>query len=304
MKVLITGATGVIGGAICGRLVEAGHEVVTLSRQARPATPSGIRSFRWNPEQELPPAEALDGVDAVIHLAGEPVAGGRWTPELKRRIRDSRVLGTRNLVEGMRRQSTPPRVLIGASAVGYYGDRGEEQLDETSAPGRGFLSEVCQDWEHEYRKAADAGIRVAMVRIGVVLSPTGGALEKMLPPFRLGLGGRLGSGRQWFPWIHLDDIVGLFEFALLNESVHGPLNGVAPEVLTNDQFTHRLARALHRPVFLPVPEFVLRLLTGEMAAVVLASQRVSPRVPIDAGYLFRFPSVENALRDIFRRMSR
>lgn len=304
MKILITGATGVIGGAICERLVGAGHQIVVLSRRASGVKVSGIQSFRWDPEKELPPAEALKGVEAVIHLAGEPVAGGRWTPELKRRIHSSRVLGTRNLVEGLRRESVPPRVLIGASAVGYYGDRGEEQLDEYSSPGTGFLSEVCQDWELEYGKAADAGIRVAMVRIGVVLSPTGGALEKMLPPFRFGLGGRLGTGRQWFPWIHIDDIVGLFEFALLNESVHGPLNGVAPEVLTNDQFTHRLAKALHRPVFLPVPEFALRLLTGEMAAVVLASQRVSPRVPIDAGYLFRFPSIETALRDILRRKSR
>lgn len=301
MRVLITGATGTIGRALTARLLAGGHEVRILTRRGGASPISGTEAFRWDPDREQPPAAAFDGVGAVVHLAGEPVAGGRWTPELKQRIRDSRVLGTRNLVAGMRAASTTPPILVGASAVGYYGNRADERLDEQSAPGQGYLSEVCQAWEAEYRKATEFGVRVAMIRVGVVLSPTGGALEKMLLPFRLGLGGRLGSGRQWFPWIHLDDIVGLLEFCIFNDAVRGPVNGAAPESLTNDQFTHRLAAALRRPVFLPVPEFALRLVAGEMAAVVLASQHVIPQAALDAGYRFRFPAIGEALRDILQR---
>lgn len=301
MRVLITGATGTIGRALTARLQAGGHEVRILTRRGGTSPISGTEAFRWDPDREQPPASAFEGVGAIVHLAGEPVAGGRWTPELKQRIRESRVLGTRNLVAGMRACATPPPVLVGASAVGFYGDRAEELLDEQAAPGQGYLSEVCQAWEAEYRKASEFGVRVAMVRVGVVLSPTGGALEKMLLPFRLGLGGRLGSGRQWFPWIHLDDIVGLLELAIFNDAVEGPVNGAAPDSLTNDQFTHRLAAALRRPVFLPVPEFALRLVAGEMAAVVLASQHVIPRAALAAGYQFRFPAIGEALRDILQR---
>ena len=304
MRVLMTGATGVIGGAVAERLAEGGHELVVLTRnpeRARGGSPvlAAARRYRWNPEEAPPPAEAFAGVDAVIHLAGEPVAAGRWTEEQKRRIRDSRVLGTRHLVEGMAlvKDAKPPQ-LIAASAVGFYGDRGEELLDEASPPGTSYLSEVCREWEEESRRASQFGSRVVLLRIGVVLSPTGGALEKMFLPFKLGLGGRLGSGRQWFPWIHLADIVGLIEFALANPTLAGPVNGVAPGIVTNEAFTRILAATLNRPVFLPVPEFALRLMTGEMAAVVLASQRVTPAAALAAGYGFRFPSLESALRDL------
>ncbi|MEY3284849.1 MAG: hypothetical protein RIR86_2862 [Acidobacteriota bacterium] len=303
MRILITGATGVIGKALTERLQSGGHEIRILSRRAgtNGSNSRGVTAWRWDPERELPPAAALDGVDAVVHLAGEPVASGRWNPELKRRIRDSRVIGTRKLVEGLAAMARPPAVLVGASAVGYFGDRGEEQLDETAPPGLGYLSEVCQEWEAEYRRAESAGIRVAMVRIGVVLSREGGALEKMLLPFKLGLGGRLGSGQQWFPWIHIDDIVGLFETAILNSQLSGVLNGAAPESVTNEHFTRSLAAALHRPVFLPVPTPAIRLLVGEMAAVVLASQRVVPAVALSAGYQFRFPQIDSALRDLLEK---
>lgn len=298
MKVLITGATGTIGGEVCRRLLEQQHEVRLLTRRAGPSPIPGARAWQWNPVAEAAPTEALDGVEAVIHLAGEPVAGGRWTPELKRRIRDSRVLGTKNLVEGIVRQPVPPRILIGASAVGFYGDRGDQPLDEGCSQGRGFLCDVCRDWEEAYRPVEAAGVRLSLLRIGVVLSRSGGALERMLLPFRLGLGGKLASGQQWFPWIHIDDIVGLIEFALTNERLSGVINGVARLSVTNAQFTRALARTLHRPALFPVPEFALRLLAGEMASVVLASQRVVPRAALDAGYQFKFADIDSALRDV------
>lgn len=298
MKVLITGATGTIGRELCRRLLEQGDEVRVLTRRAGASPIPGTTAWQWNPTAEVPPAEALDGVEAVVHLAGEPVAGGRWTSELKQRIRDSRVVGTKNLVDGILRQSVPPRVVVGASAVGFYGDRGDQPLDEHCAPGKGFLCDVCRDWEEAYRPVAAAGVRLALLRIGVVLSRSGGALERMLLPFRLGLGGKLASGQQWFPWIHIDDIVGLIEFALNNDRVSGVINGVSRSSVTNEQFTRALARVLHRPVFFPVPEFALRLLAGEMASVVLASQRVIPRAALDAGYQFKFAEIDSALRDV------
>jgi len=298
MKVLVTGATGSIGQALCRRLLEEGDEVRILSRREGPSPIKGTTAWRWDPLHEAPPPESLAGVDAVVHLAGEPVAGGRWTPDLKRRIRDSRVVGTGNLVEGIRRQPKPPRVLVGASAVGFYADRGDEQLDEFALPGAGFLADVCRDWEAAYRPVESVGVRLALLRIGVVLSPKGGALERMVLPFQLGLGGRLGSGRQWFPWIHLDDIIGLIKLALTNDQVSGVVNAVSPTSITNEQFTRALARTLHRPVFLPVPEFALRLLAGEMASVVLASQRVVPRAALAAGYQFKFAEIHSALSDI------
>jgi uncharacterized protein (TIGR01777 family) len=244
---------------------------------------------------ESPPSEAWEGVEAVIHLAGEPVAGARWTEEQKRRVRDSRAKGSRNLVAGMRATPRPPKVLVSASAVGFYGDRGNEILNESSAPGSGFLSEVCLDWETEAARARELGVRVAYVRTGVALSLSGGALEKMLLPFKLGLGGRLGDGRQWFPWIHIEDIVGIFLHALMSPAVDGPINGVAPGIVTNEEFTRELAAALKRPVFFPVPELALRILMGEMAEVVTASQRVVPQVALDTGYRFKYPNLRPAL---------
>lgn len=296
MNVLVTGATGLIGKTFCQLLAREGHQLVILSRQPEKAQVApNAKAWRWQAEIEVPPNEVWAGIDAVIHLAGEPVAGGRWTEAQKRRIRDSRVLGTRNLVEGMKRAAIKPQVLVSASAVGFYGDRADEQLDESSAAGQGFLSEVCVDWEREAERAAESSVRVALVRIGVVLSQQGGALEKMLPPFKLGLGGRLGSGRQWFPWIHLDDIVGILRHALLTPAVRGPINGVAPGIVTNAEFTKELANVLQRTVFLPVPELALQIMMGEMAAVVLASQRVQPREARVTGYQFIYPQLRLAL---------
>jgi uncharacterized protein (TIGR01777 family) len=298
MKILVTGATGLIGKAICRTLINDGHQVVILSRRATP-TSLGVTAFRWEPEREAPPVEAWEGVEAVIHLAGEPVAA-RWTNETKRRIRDSRVIGTRNLVAGMKASRQAPESLIAASAVGFYGDRGDEVLNESSPPGSGFLSEVCVEWEAEAARAREFGVRVAHTRIGVVLSPEGGALEKMLTPFKLGLGGRLGDGRQWFPWIHLDDIIGILRHALMTPAVNGAINGVAPGIVTNEEFTRELAGALNRPVFFPVPEFALRILMGEMADVALASQRIVPQVALDTGYQFRYPDLRPALDSLLK----
>lgn len=306
MKVLVTGATGFIGKKLCQVLLDEGHEVVVLSRRASIDSASDakrsqrIQTFVWNPEASSPPVEAWNGVEAVIHLAGEPVAASRWTEEQKRRIRDSRVKGTRNLVDGMKKLSVRPKVLVCGSAVGYYGNRGDQQLEESSEAGRGFLSDVCVEWEREAEQARSFGVRVAPVRIGVVLDEGGGALDKMLLPFKLGLGGRLGDGRQWFPWIHLDDIVGIIRHALLNEQVTGPINGVAPESVTNAEFTKQLAAALHRPTFFPVPEFALKILMGEMADVVLNSMRVLPKVALATGYKFKHASLRPALESLFK----
>jgi uncharacterized protein len=301
MKILITGATGLIGRSVCRSLINEGHQIVILSRrQPAPIDLAGIIAFRWEPEAESPPAEAWEGVEAVIHLAGEPVAAARWTEEQKRRIRDSRVKGSHNLVTGMRAAPRIPKILISASAVGYYGDRGDEILNESSDPGSGFLSEVCLDWEAESARARELGVRVALVRIGVALSPSGGALEKMLLPFKLGLGGRLGDGRQWFPWIHIEDIVGIFLHALMSPAVDGPINGVAPGIVTNEEFTRELAAALNRPVFFPVPQFALRILMGEMAEVVTASQRVISQVALDTGYRFKYPNLRPALESLLK----
>jgi uncharacterized protein (TIGR01777 family) len=261
---------------------------------------AGVITFRWEPVAEPPPAAVWEGVEAVIHLAGEPVAAARWTDEQKRRVRDSRVKGSRSLVAGMRATPRPPKVLVSASAVGFYGDRGGEILNESSAPGSGFLSEVCLDWETEAARARELGARVALVRTGVALSPSGGALEKMLLPFKLGLGGRLGGGRQWFPWIHIEDVVGIFLHALMSPAVDGPINGAAPGIVTNEEFTRELAAVLNRPAFFPVPQFALRALMGEMAEVVTASQRVVPQIALDTGYHFKYPNLRQALESLLK----
>ena len=280
MNITISGASGFIGRHLLKSLAEAGHSLRALSRHA-------------------PPAESLREADVVIHLAGEPLAQ-RWTAEAKQRIRESRVTGTRHLVEALATFPRRPQALICASAIGYYGSRGDEVLTESSAPGSGFLPELCVAWEREAQAAEAFGLRVVRMRTGLVLHAHGGALVRMLPPFRMGVGGRLGSGRQWMSWIHLEDLAALFQLAVENP-VRGPLNGVAPNPVTNSDFTRELARALRRPAVFPVPEFALRLLFGEMADVLLASQRVTPGAAEAAGFRFRFPQLAPALAGLLRR---
>ena len=275
MVVTLTGASGFIGRALAVRLQAAGHKVQRFS----------LRS-----------PQPLEASDAVIHLAGEPIAQ-RWTPEAKRRIRESRVDGTRRLIAVL---PAPPSVFICSSAVGFYGTRGDEVLTEASPPGTGFLADLCVEWERAADEARALGTRLVKLRTGMVLGGRGGALDRMLPPFRMGLGGRLGSGRQWMPWIHLDDHLDLVEFALAEAGVSGPLNAVAPNPVTNREFTATLARALSRPAFLPAPAFALKVMFGEMASVLLASQRVIPRAAQDAGFVFRHPELGPALQDILR----
>jgi len=302
MKILISGATGLIGRALCHVFNEDGHTIVGVSRSSR--KPSGLNvgeMYQWDSQAGPPPEAALDQVDAVINLAGEPIAAKRWSDQQKKSIRDSRIVTTRNLVEGMRRAKRKPEVFVSSSAVGYYGNRGDDRLEETSPPGRGFMSEVCQEWEREAARASELGIRVVFVRTGVVLSADGGALEKMLPPFKMGAGGRLGSGKQWFPWIHIDDIVGIFRHSIVNAKATGPINGAAPQPATNAEFTRELGHALHRPAFLPVPEIALRILMGEMADVLFDSQRVIPAAALASGYEFRYPQLGPALADVLSR---
>jgi uncharacterized protein (TIGR01777 family) len=299
MRVLMTGASGLIGRHLCQSLLDDGHTVIGLSRSPENARGVPVTEMRrWDAMSGPPDDKALAGVDAVIHLAGEPIAAHRWSDEQKRRIRDSRVLSTRHLVNALQAMNSKPAVFISSSAVGFYGDRDDESLDEQSPPGQGFMPEVCIEWEREAAHAERAGIRVVLVRTGVVLSREGGALEKMMLPFKLGLGGKLGSGRQWLPWIHIADIVGIFCFALASAAIKGPINGTAPAPVTNAEFTREFAAALNRPAFVPVPEFGLRAAMGEMAAVLLSSQRVLPKAIIAAGYRFRFETLAAALADL------
>lgn len=273
MKVAVTGASGFIGH----RLME------KLGSEARAV------SLRGN-------LDGVDGADAVVHLAGEPVSQ-RWTKEAREKIRSSRLEGTRRLVDAMR--AHPPQVLVSASAVGYYGSRGDELLTESSAPADDFLGRICQEWEDEARKAEEFGVRVVCLRNGVVLGH-GGGLEKMLPPFKLGAGGKIGDGKQWMAWIHIDDTVGLIEFAISSAKLSGAVNATAPNPATNAEFTRELARAVHRPAIFPVPKFALHLLYGDMAEIVYASQRVIPEAALRAGYEFRFAQLEGALLDLLR----
>lgn len=300
MKIAVTGASGFVGRRLVERLSAAGHNLHLLGRahSGRATVPSGARMFVWDPMAGPPGPDALAGCDAVIHLAGEPVSQ-RWNEDVKRRIRESRVTGTRNLVAGIKSASPRPTILVSASAVGFYGDRGEEVLTESSAPGTGFLPEVCAGWEREAEAARPLGVRVSLIRIGLVLGAGGGALQKMLTPFKLGLGGPLGSGRQWMPWIHLDDLCALFAFAI-TQPVDGPFNGAAPNPVSNREFTRALGQALHRPAFFPVPRFAIDLLFGEMAQIVFASQRAVPRAPEAAGFRFTYPQIGPALESVLR----
>ncbi len=293
MKITVTGASGFIGRQLLLKLSAAGHQLHALGR--RPVEGAAAFSL-WDAIEGEPPVESLASADAIVHLGGEPVAQ-RWTPEAKRRIRESRVAGTRHLVQALSKLSHPPGVLISASAVGIYGSRGDAVLTEHSKPGEGFLAQLTCDWEHEAEIADALGIRVVAIRTGMVLGH-GGAVAKMLPAFKAGIGGRLGSGRQWVSWIHVEDLVDLIIHALGSSLARGPLNGSAPNPVRNDEFTRELARALHRPAILPVPTFALHMLFGEMAEMVLASQRVLPQKTESTGFHFRFPKLGDALAAI------
>ncbi len=295
MRVLVTGATGLIGSHLVPALKREGHQVVRLGR--RP----GAADFLWDPLRGTLDARALEGVEAVVHLAGENI-GQRWTAQRRERIWRSRVEGARLLAEAIVASPSPPRVFVSASAVGYYGDRGQEPLDESSGPGTGFLADLCRAWEEAAQEATRAGTRVVNTRFGVVLSGRGGALARLLPLFRLGLGATLGSGRQFMSWVALDDAVAGLLFALSRDDLSGPVNVTAPNPVTNAEFTRTLARVLGRPAFLRVPAFALRLAMGRMAdEALLMGQRVLPAKLQAAGFQFRYPELEAALRHVLGR---
>jgi uncharacterized protein (TIGR01777 family) len=296
MRIIISGSTGLIGSELVSLLQKEGTQITRLTRSRRG---SSIPEIVWNPESGALDASGLEGQDAVVHLAGENIAEGRWTPAKKARIRDSRVRGTGLLAEALARTVRPPKVLVSASAIGYYGDRGEEMLNEESAPGTGFLPEVCQKWEAATKPASDHGIRVVMLRIGVVLSTKGGALAKMLLPFKMGVGGVVGSGLQYMSWIATDDLARIFPHVIATENLRGPVNAVSPSPVTNREFTQALGKALSRPTLFPLPSFAARLAFGEMAdALLLTGARVHPAKLTASGYEFLYPTVDKALRHI------
>jgi uncharacterized protein (TIGR01777 family) len=284
MRITITGASGLIGSRLVEKLEQRGDEVTKLSRKTN-----------WDPIQGPAPAELLAGRDAIVHLAGENVAQ-RWTDESRKAIRESRELGTRNLVEGISQADPKPKALISSSAVGYYGPHGDEKLDEDTDAGTDFLAEICVVCEREAEKAEPLGLRVVRVRTGVVLDANGGALSKMLLPFKLGGGGPVAGGQQYMPWIHVDDVVGIYLAAIDNPNWQGAVNATAPEPVTNKTFSKALGRALHRPAIAPIPGAAIRLLYGDMAEIVTKGQRVVPRRTLELGYAFQHPDLDEALR--------
>ena len=297
MHIAVSGSSGMVGSALISSLTREGHRVTRLVRR-----PAGGDDVAWDIAQGVKDLPRLEGVDAVVHLAGESIAAGRWTAALKETIRRSRVEGTRRLSESLARLPRRPKVLVSASAVGFYGNRGEEMLREDSAPGSDFLAQVCREWEAATEPASRAGIRVVQLRFGMILSPAGGALKKMLLPFKLGAGGRIGSGTQYVSWIGIDDVAGVIHHAIVTEFLRGPANAVAPTPVTNAEYTRTLARVLSRPAIAPMPAFAARLAFGEMAdALLLASQRVMPTRLQASGYKFRYPELEGALRHLLGR---
>jgi uncharacterized protein len=297
MRVVVVGATGLIGRHVCEALVARGDAAVAVSRRGGLGI-AGAQDVRWDPAEGPPPTTVLDGADAVVNLAGAPLAGRRWSTARKREIRESRVLTTRALVDALAAEGAP-RILVNASGIDYYGPRGEETIDETEGPGSGFLAETCVAWEREAARAADHGVRVVMMRSAVVLSAEGGALPTMARPVRLFAGGPIGGGRQWLPWIHLDDEVGLILFALDRSELAGPVNATSPEPPRQGEFVKALGHALGRPALVPTPAVALRLALGEMATLVLDGQRAVPRAALAAGYDFRHPDLDGALRAIY-----
>jgi uncharacterized protein len=299
VRIAVTGATGTIGSALTRELSARGDEVTALSRNAaRARARLGVETAGWErPKSDPPPAASLRGRDGVVNLIGEPLAQ-RWTDEAKREIRDSRILATRNLVAALAElpDDERPRVLVSQSGIDWYGARGDERVDESDPPASGFAAQLTVEWEAEARRAEELGVRVVTTRTGLVLSPSGGALEKMLLPFRLGVGGPVAGGRQYMSWVHLDDVVGAFAFCLRTEAATGPVNVTAPEPVTNRDFSKALGRVLRRPAVLPVPALALRALYGEMAVVVTTGRRAVPARLRELGYEFRRPDLENALR--------
>lgn len=296
MKILVSGSHGLVGGALIKSLEAQGHEVFRLVRYA----PHTEKEVEWSPDRYSIALARIEGFDAVVNLAGESIAEGRWTDDKKRSIRESRVKGTKLLGDALANLTAPPQTFICASAIGYYGSsRGDEVLTEESARGDDFLSEVCAEWEQATSLAAEKGIRVVNARFGIILDQEGGALKKMLPPFRMGVGGRIGGGNQWMSWITLADVIEALNFALANESLRGPVNYVAPNAVTNAEFTKTMGKVLSRPTLFPVPAFAIKLMFGEMGeALLLGSERVKPVKLAAAGYSFKHADLENALRDI------
>jgi len=292
LRSLVTGATGFLGRLLLSRL----EDPVILTRDVERAfrTIGRVQAFEWNPEEGPPPVRAFAGVKAVFNLAGEPI-DGRWTAEKKARIRDSRIAVTRNLVSAMGEMVEPPEVMISVSAVGYYGSRGDEELVESCGPGDDFLAGLCSDWEGAARIASEFSVRVVTPRIGIVLGRGGGVVKKVLPIFKLGVGGRLGSGRQYWPWIHVEDVLGIMLFAVKSPHLTGAVNAVSPQPVTNRVFAKELGRVLKRPALLPVPAPVLRLVLGELSSMLLASQRALPQAALDSGYMFRYSNLTEAL---------
>src|SRR2546421_5330792 len=292
MKFLITGASGLVGSALHKSLRDQGHELLLASRSPE----EDDEHVQWSVDQGFAEAQKLEGLDAVVHLAGESVNGLRWTEEKKKAIRDSRVLGTRNFVDTLSKLKDRPKVLVAASAIGFYGERGDEELTESSAAGDTFLAEVCKAWEAEARRGEEAGIRTVLLRTGIVLSKNGGALGTMLLPFKFGLGGVIGSGKQWMSWISLDDHVAVIDHVIQNENTRGAVNSVSPRPVTNQEFTKAMGEVLYRPTFLPLPEFVVSMALGEMGdELLLVSEKVLPKRLEAAGFTFKYPEIRQAL---------
>lgn len=296
MKILITGASGLLGKALQKSFAEKGYEMLLAGRGA----PKSENEVQWSTDDGFREEDMgrLEGLDAVIHLAGENIAGLRWTDEKKKAIRESRTRGTHNVVDMMANLKQKPKVFIAGSAMGFYGDRGDEIVTETSRPGDGFLPDVCKEWEMESRRAEDSGVRTVLLRTAIVLSKDGGALATMLTPFKFGVGGVIGSGKQWMSWISLEDVVGIVNFALENESLRGAVNVASPNPVTNEEFTKTLGDVLYRPTFLPLPEFAVNLVFGEMGDTLLIhSTRVEPKRLNEAGYKFKFTDLKSAIEN-------
>ncbi|HMT08737.1 MAG TPA: TIGR01777 family oxidoreductase [Pyrinomonadaceae bacterium] len=295
MRVLITGASGLVGKELQKSFAEQGYEMLLASR----SEPKDDVHIKWTIEEGFAEPERLEGIDVVVHLAGENVSGGiRWTDEKKKAIRDSRVLGTRNVVDAISKLKKKPHTFIASSAIGFYGERGDEEVTESSAAGDNFLAGVCKEWEAESRRAEDAGIRTVLLRTGIVLSKEGGALGTMLTPFKLGVGGVVGSGKQWMSWISMPDQIAAINYVIDNDNIRGAVNAVGPNPVTNEEFTKTLGEVLYRPTFIPLPEFAVSMIFGEMGdALLLASTKVVPKRLEDAGFEFKHPNLKEAIED-------